>query len=77
LYHYGLSVRKCKSIVSSFEDISHESIRKWYHKVDTIFTVGKSYREVIAVHETKVKINGKLYILWAAIDISTWEILGV
>ena len=75
LYHYGLSLRKCRSIVSSFEDISHESIRKWYHKVDTIFTVGKAYREVIAVDETKVKINGKLYILWAAIDISTWEIL--
>jgi len=28
LYHYGLSLRKCKNIVSSFEYISHESIRK-------------------------------------------------
>jgi putative transposase len=77
LYHYGLSLRKCKNIVSSFENISHESIRKWYHRVDTIFTVGKTYRETIAVDETKVKINGKLFILWAAIDVQTYEVLGV
>jgi len=77
LYHYGLSLRKCRTILSSFEDISHESIRKWYHKVDTIFTVGKTYREVVAVDETKLKINGKLYILWAAIDVKTYEVLGV
>jgi len=77
LYHYGLSLRKCKGIVSSFEPISHESIRKWYHKTDTMFTVTKAYREIVAVDETKVKINGKLYILWAAIDIHTYEVLGV
>ena len=77
LYHYGLSLRKCRTIVSSFEDISHESIRKWYHRVDTIFTLGKTYRETVAVDETKVKINGKLFILWAAIDIRTYEVLGV
>ena len=28
LYHYGLSLRKYKTVVSFFEDISHESIRK-------------------------------------------------
>src|SRR5574340_1799289 len=58
LYHFGLSLRKCKTIVSSFEDISHEAIRTWYHKVDVIFTVGKAYREIIAVDETKVKKIG-------------------
>jgi len=77
LYHYGLSLRQCKTIVSGFENVSHEAIRKWYHKTDTIFSVGKTYRKTIAVDETKVKINGKLYILWAAIDVQTWEILGV
>jgi transposase-like protein len=68
MYHYGLSLRKCKIIVSSFEDISHESIRKWYHKTDTIFSVGKCYRETVAVDETKFKINGRRDILWAAIE---------
>ena len=63
LYHYGLSLRKCRSIVSSFEPISHESIRKWYHKTKPVFTVKTCYRAVIAVDETKLKINGKLYIV--------------
>ena len=77
LYHYGLSLRKCRTIVSGFESTSHETIRKWYHKTDTIFLVEKSYRETVAVDETKVKINGKLYILWAAIDVYSYEVLGV
>jgi len=77
MYHYGLSLRKCRTILSDFENISHESIRKWYHKTDNIFSIEKRYRETVAVDETKLKINGRLYILWAAIDTSNWEILGV
>jgi len=77
LYHYGISLRNCRTIVSSFENVSHESIRKWYHRVDAIFSVKKAYRETIAVDETKIKINGRLYILWAAVDIQNWEVLGV
>ena len=63
LYHYGFSLRQCKTIVSGFENVSHEAIRKWYHKTDTIFSVDKTYREVVAVDETKVKINRKLHIV--------------
>ena len=77
MYHYGLSLRQCRNILSGFEDISHESIRKWYYKVDTIFSVGRTYRPVIAVDETKLKINGCLYIVWAAIDTGNWEALGI
>jgi hypothetical protein len=68
MYHYGISLRKRKTILSSFKDIFHESIRKWYHKTDTIFSVGKCYRETVAVDETKRKINGRLYILRAATE---------
>jgi transposase-like protein len=32
---------------------------------------------MIAVDETKIRIHGKWHILWAAVDIDTWEILGV
>ena len=77
LYHYGLSLRKCRSVVSSFEPVSHEAIRKWYHKTQPVFSVGKCYRKIVAVDETKLKIDGKLYIVWAAIDTSNWEILGI
>ena len=77
MYNYGLSLRKYRTILLSFEDISHESIRKWYHKTYTIFSIEKCYRETVAVDETKLKINGRLYILWAAIDTNNWEIIGV
>ena len=77
MYHYGLSERKCRIILSGFEDISHESICKWYHKTESVFSVGKCFRETIAVDETKLKINGRLHILWAAIDISNLEGLGI
>ena len=77
LYHLGLSLRNCSMVLSSFEPISHESVRLWHHKSSVLFTVEKRYREVIAVDETKIKIHGKWHLLWAAIDIDTWEILGV
>ena len=77
LYHFGLSLRKCRIILSSFESSSHESIRRWYHKTNSIFSAQRVYRDVIAVDETKVKINGRLFILWAAIDINSREVLGV
>jgi putative transposase len=77
MYHYGLSLRKCRTVLSGFEDVSYESIRKWYHKTDAIFSVEKCYRQVVAVDETKLKINGRLHILWAAIDTSNREVLGV
>jgi len=77
MYHYGLYLRKCRNILSDFEDISLESIRKWYHRVDTIFTLQTAYREIIGVDEIKLKINGKFYIVWSAIDIGNWEVLGI
>jgi len=77
LYHLGLSLRNCSMVLSSFEPISHESVRLWYHKSSRLFTVETRYREIIAVDETKIKIHGKYHLLWAAIDINTWEVLGV
>jgi len=77
LYHLGLSLRNYSMVLSSFEPISHESIRLWYHKSNRLFTVETQYREIIAVDETKIKINGKYHLLWPAIDINTWEVIGV
>jgi len=77
LYHLGLSLRNCSMVLSSFTVVSHESVRLWYHKSYQLFSVEKRYREVIAVDETKIKINGRQHLLWAAIDINTWEVLGV
>ena len=77
LYHFGVSLRNCREVISSFELVSHEAVRLWYHKTEGLFSVEKAFRRVIAIDETKVKIKGKWHILWAAIDVDTWEILGV
>ena len=74
LYHYGLSLRDCRTVVSSYETVSHEAIRLWYHKTSDLFKIQKGTHEIIAVDETKVRIKGRLHIIWAAIDVHTWEI---
>ncbi|MEF8848139.1 MAG: hypothetical protein V5A68_03300 [Candidatus Thermoplasmatota archaeon] len=51
--------------------MSHESVRLWYHKSHQLFSVEKRYREIIAVDETKIKINGRQHLLWAAVDIQS------
>jgi len=33
LYFFGLSLRKASLFISLFEEISHESVRKYYHKL--------------------------------------------
>ena len=76
LYHVGVSTRNCSEVISSFEPVSHEAIRQWYHKVQYLFKTGKTFRRIVAVDETKIKFQGKWYILWAAIDIEKGDILG-
>ena len=79
LVYLGLSYRKASQIISLFYPVSHEAIRKWYYKAAKIFdlTVERKYRPEIAIDETKIRIGDKWYYLWVAIDINTWEILGV
>lgn len=77
LYHLGLSLQNCSMVLTSFTPVSHETVRLWYHRSYRLFSVNKQYQEMIAVDETKIKINGRQHLLWAAIDINTWEVLGV
>ena len=74
LYHLGLSLRNCSMVLASFTPVSHESVRLWYHKSHHLFYVEKLYLDIIAFDGTKIKINGKHHLLWAAIDINTWEL---
>jgi len=77
LYHFGVSLRNTSAVISSFEPASHEAVRLWYHRAAKIFTVQKVARRIVAIDETNIKINGKWRILWAAIDIESWAVLGV
>ena len=59
------------------EKFSREALRQWHHKFAQLFTNSRKYRCCIAIDETKIKIGDEWYYVWAAIDVDTWEILGV
>ena len=77
LYYAGISLRKTSKFLRDFEKFSHEALRQWYHKFAQLFTNSRKYRRCMAIDETKIKIGDEWYYVWAAIDVDTWEILGV
>jgi len=72
LYHFSISMRNTGLVVSSFGHISHETLRNWYLRAVKIFQIKKDKRKIITIDETKIKISGKLYITWTAVDIENW-----
>jgi putative transposase len=65
LYHLGVSLRNCSLVLPSFDEVSHESVRQWYHRSQGFSSVHSCSRQVIAVDETMIKIQGKQHLLWA------------
>jgi len=74
LYFFGLSLRKTSDFLSLFEEISHESVRIYYHRLKKEGP-RKKKRRLIAIDETKIKLEKKLIFVWAAIDVDTKECL--
>ena len=78
LYFYGLSLRKASKSISLFQKISHESIRIHYHRIKRILKPPeKKERRLIAIDETKLKLENKHIFVWSAIDVDTKECLFV
>ena len=77
LYYAGISLRKTSKFLKDFEKFSHEAVRELYHKLAQLSTSSRRYRRCIAIDETKIRIGDKWWYIWAAIDVETWEILGV
>ncbi|MBE8538930.1 DDE-type integrase/transposase/recombinase [Geoglobus acetivorans] len=78
LYFYGLSLRKASKFISLFEKISHESIRIYYHRIKRILKPPeKKKRRLIAIDETKMKLENKQIFVWSAIDVDTKEYLFI
>ena len=77
LYYAGISFRKTSKFLRDFERFSHESLRLWYHKIANLFANTRKSRRCVAIDETKIKIGDEYWYIWAAIDVDTWEILGV
>ena len=77
IYQAGLSYRKTKKILNLLENLSHESVRKWYKKCKGLFDVKRRARRAVAVDETKVKIENNQIYIWNAIDVDDRSILAV
>ena len=61
LYFFGLSLRKTSKYLSLFEEISHESVRIYYHRLKKVLKKTKEEsRRLIAIDETKIKLEKKL-----------------
>jgi len=73
LYHAGLSYRR----IEPFVDRSYEAIRQWYHRLQELFEPDRRQREVIAVDETELEIDGESVWVWAAVDTETFEVLHI
>ena len=59
-------------------EASHVSVHRWVHALKGITSrVPKRERKVVAMDETKLKINGRQAYVWAAIDADTKELLAV
>ncbi len=78
LYFYGLSLRKASKFISLFEQISHESVRIYYHRIKKVIKPPeRKKRRLIAIDETKLKSENKQIFVWSAIDVDTKECLAI
>jgi transposase-like protein len=77
LFHVvGLSLRDVSERYC-VTNASRESVRRWFHKFSKIFSVGKKFRNTIAVDETVVKMHGLRAYVWSAVDVDSGEILAI
>ena len=78
LYFFGLSLRKTSLFMSLFEEVSYESVRKYYHRLKYVLKQPrKKERKLIAVDETIIRVGERRVFVWAAIDVETKECLGI
>ena len=71
------SLRRVAKALSEFHKVSKTAIGKWVNKFKEKVNISPSKipRRLIALDETGIKLNGKQYWVYAAIDIDRNEIL--
>ena len=78
LVYLGLSCRQTAEVLHFSDDASHEAVRQWYHRAHGLLhDLSKRHRPTVAIDETKIKVEGRWYYLWAAVDTESRELLGV
>ncbi|MDG6907155.1 MAG: IS6 family transposase [Nitrososphaerota archaeon] len=76
LYHPGLSYRHVSTAMK--DAFTNESVRLWYRKIgQNLPHPDRIRRHLVAVDETKLKIQGKQVFVWSAIDVEGYEVLGL
>ena len=76
-YLAGLSLRAMTERYGLVK-ASREAVRLWVHKLESLTYHGPPKpRRLIAIDETKTKLNGEWLYIWAAIDVDTKEILAI
>ena len=77
LYFFGLSLRKTSNYLSLFEEISHESVRIYYHRLKKVLKKPRKKERRLSIDETKLKLEKKLIFVWTAVDVDTKECLAI
>jgi len=72
-YHAGASYRKTAALL----DVSHEAVRQWFLRLESLFQPLRQTRPIVAVDETKVSVDGRQVFCWTAVDVQTFEIVHI
>lgn len=76
LYHLSLSYRHVSDACEN--RFSYESARKWYGRIGSILPASSRIRRrVIAMDETKLKLEDTQIFIWSAIDVERYEVLAL
>jgi transposase-like protein len=76
LYVAGLSLRDL-SERHHVTVASREGVRRWFHKLSGMFSVGRRFRDAVALDETVVKLHGFRAYIWSAVDVDSEEVLAI
>ena len=76
LYVAGLSLRDLSERYY-VTMASRESVRKWFHRFSSIFSVERRFRNSVALDEAVVKLHGLRVYVWSALDVDSGEILAI
>ncbi len=76
-YFYELSLRKTSKLISLFQKISHEYKNLSPQDQKNFKTLRKKKRRLIAIDETKLKLEDKQIFIWNAVDVDSKECLFI
>ena len=77
IYQAGLSCRCVADLLSLDCEASYEAVRQWFHRLKQVLPKPQPrYRRTLAADETKLKLEGAQFYVWAAIDVKRKELIA-